>query len=183
MKKLRAKVIDITTGKVTHEIMEGDTFKIIKRKDEKDKGKVKGEYVSINANEPFVKVFTKPLFELSKSLNGTESQFLNYLIQYIRYDTGNLLHSNGKVLTRTKMAEDTGLSKRTIDRVIVNLIEKEILGKHKTGRNITLDVNPFIFLKGCKVEKGLYEKYMNTKWAKLYEEKKEKKIEKKEKAN
>ena len=183
MSELRAKVIDIETGKVTHEIREGDIFKIIKRKDNKKKSKEKGEYVEINTDEPFIKLFTKPLFELSKSLNGTESQFLNYLIQYLRYDTGNLLHCNGKALTRAKMSEDTGLSKRTIDRLIISLEQNEIIGKHKTGRNITLDVNPFIFMRGHKTPKKLYEYYVNSKWAKLYEEEKEKEKEKEKKSD
>lgn len=169
MNDLRAKVIDLVTGRTMHEIYEGDVFRIIKRKDDKNTKKNNSDFIKINEGEPFIKLFTKPLFELSKSLNGTESQFLNYLIQYLRYDTGNLLHCNGKAITRTKMSEDTGLSKRTVDRIICSLIDKEILGKHKTGRNITLDVNPFIFMKGHKVEKGLCEKYMNSKWAKLYE--------------
>jgi hypothetical protein len=171
--ELRAQVIDVQSGKVTHEIREGDRFKII-RLENKVKKTVEEPMIYINTDEPFIKVFTKPLFELSKSLNGTESQFVNYLMQYIRYSTGTIAYSNGKPVTRATMSKDTGLSKKTIDRLINSLTDKEILGKHKTGRCITLTVNPFIFMRGQKVNQTLYEFFMNSKWAKMYEKKKDK---------
>ena len=170
--ELRAKVIDVESGNVTHEIMEGDILKVIKGK--KKKVNYDLSMVSINKDEPFIKVFTKPLFELSKSLNGTESQFINYIIQYIRYNTGILAYSNGKPVTRSALARETGLSKSTVDRVINGLVDKEVLGKHKTGRFYTLTVNPFIFLKGYKINMTLYELFCNTKWAEMYEKKNEK---------
>lgn len=178
MNELRAQVIDIQTGKITHEIKEGDTFKIIKgnkKPKKKKEGEIEEPKILINDEEPFIKVYTKPLFELSKSLNGTESQFVNYLIQYIRYNTGTIAYSNGKPVTRAVMAKDTGLSKKTIDRLINNLVDKEVLGKHKTGRCNTLTVNPFIFMRGQKINQTLYEFFVNSKWAKLYDKPKDKK--------
>lgn len=167
-KELRAQVIDIQSGVATHDIHEGDTLKIIKgkkfgsKKDEEPK-------VFINDEEPFIKVYTKPLFELSKSLTGTESQFVNYLIQFIRYNTGILAYDNGKHITRVTMAKDTGLSKKTIDRLIISLSNKEVLGKHKTGRCTTLTVNPFIFMRGHKINQTLYEFFINSRWANMYD--------------
>jgi hypothetical protein len=174
LNELRAKVIDVQSGTVTHEINEGDTLRIIKG-DKKFKKKADDEpKVSINDEEPFIKIYTKPLFELSKSLNGTESQFVNYLIQFIRYNTGILAYDNGKPITRVTMAKDTGLSKKTIDRLINSLTDKEILGKHKTGRCTTLTVNPFIFMRGHKVNQTLYEFFINSRWAKMYDKPKDK---------
>jgi hypothetical protein len=168
LSELRAQVIDVKTGKPTHDINEGDTLRIIKG-DQKFKKKIDEPQVSVNDAEPFIKVFTKPLFELSKSLSGTESQFLNYLIQYIRFGSGIIAYGNGKPLTRANMARDTGLSKKTIDRLLNSLVDKEILGKHKTGRSVALTVNPFIFMRGQKVNQTLYEFFLNSKWAKIYE--------------
>jgi hypothetical protein len=50
-----------------------------------------------------------------------------------------------------------------------SLVDKEILGKHKTGRSVALTVNPFIFMRGQKVNQTLYEFFLNSKWAKIYE--------------
>lgn len=168
LSELRAQVIDVKTGKPTHDINEGDMLRIIKG-DQKFKKKIDEPQVSVNDSEPFIKIFTKPLFELSKSLSGTESQFLNYLIQYIRFGSGIIAYSNGKPLTRANMAKDTGLSKKTIDRLLNGLVDKEILGKHKTGRCVALTVNPFIFMRGQKVNQTLYEFFLNSKWAKIYD--------------
>jgi predicted transcriptional regulator len=166
---LKAHIIDIETGKVTHDIREGDKVRIIREKQSRPNKRSEPQ-IYINKEEPFIKVYTKPLFELSKSLSGTESQFINYLIQFVRYDTGILAYSNGKHITRTSMVKDTGLSKKTIDRLIISLSDKEILGKHKTGRCVTLTVNPFIFMRGHKVNQTLYEFFKDSKWAKIYEE-------------
>jgi hypothetical protein len=166
--KLTAQIIDIQSGKPTHDINEGDIVRIIKEKQFKIK-KADEPKILINKEESFIKVFTKPLFELSKCLSGTESQFINYLIQFVRYDTGILAYDNGKHVTREAMAKDTGLSKKTIDRLIISLSDKEVLGKHKTGRCTTLTVNPFIFMRGHKVNQTLYEFFVNSKWAKMFE--------------
>lgn len=167
MSEVRAKIVNIQTGEVEKEIFEGDRVKVVKAKvEKKEKSEPK---VFMNKEEPFIKIFTKPLFELSRSLTGTESQFLNYLIQFIRYDSGILAYSNGRHVTRAAMAKDTGLSKNTIDRLINSLYDKEILGRHKTGRIVTLTVNPFIFMRGQAVNKTLYECFKDSKWAKFYE--------------
>lgn len=166
--KLRAHVIDAKTGIVTHEINEGDTLRVIKGKKYNPKSDSEPK-VSINKEESFIKVYTKPLFELSRSLTGTESQFVNYLLQYVRYNTGVLAYDNGKHLTRVTMSAETGLSKKTIDRLITSLSDKEVLGKHKTGRCTTITVNPFIFMRGHKINQTLYEFFANSKWAKICE--------------
>ena len=174
MSELRAQVVDIQTGEIIHKIHEGDRFKIIKAKHKAKENSNEEPTLYINDEEPFIKVFTKPLFELSKSLSGTESQFVNYLIQYIRYNTGTISYSNGKPVTRAAMSKDTGLNKKTVERLINSLVDKEILGKHKTGRCITLTVNPFIFMRGHKINQTLYEFFANSRWANMYDKPKEK---------
>ncbi|MGE5437507.1 MAG: replication/maintenance protein RepL [Syntrophothermus sp.] len=126
------------------------------------------ETIELNKKESFIKLYTKPLFELSKSLTGIESQFINYLLQYVSYKSGILIHVNGDKLTRNYMAAETGLNLRTIDRMLNNLVKKQILGKHKTGRSLCFTVNPFIFMKGNRVNETLVKLFENTKWAKMY---------------
>lgn len=123
--------------------------------------------VEINKDADFVKVYTKPLFELSRSLSGTESIFITYIINYIRYSSGILAHDNGKVLTRQTMSNETGLSIKTIDKLLHSLITKQIIGKHKTGHSISFTVNPYIFMRGSRINETLKKLYENTKWAKM----------------
>ena len=124
--------------------------------------------IELNKKESFVKLYTRPLFELSKSLTGVESQFINYLIRYISYNTGILTHDNGKPLTRKYMAEQTGSNIKSIDKILNSLIKKQILGKHRTGRSVSFTVNPFIFMKGNRVNETLVKLFEHTKWAKMY---------------
>ena len=120
----------------------------------------------INKDKSYVKVYTKHLFELSRSLSGTENQFVNYLLGYIRYESGILAHENGKVLTRQTMTVETELSIKTIDRLLKSLIDKQVLGKHKTGHNICFTVNPYIFMRGSRVNTTLIKMFENSRWAK-----------------
>lgn len=124
--------------------------------------------IELNKKESFIKLYTRPLFELSKSLTGIENQFINYLISFISYNTGILMHENGEKLTRKCMAEQTGLHVKNVDKILSNLIKKQILGKHKTGRSVCFTVNPFIFMKGNRVNETLVKLFENTKWAKMY---------------
>lgn len=152
-------------GNITKNIRYGDKVRIIKGRTNKNIG----ELVSLNKNETYIKVYTKTLFALSRSLTGTESQFVNYLMQYIRFTSGILAHVNNKPLSRQTMAEETGLSIKTVDRLLLSLIDKQVIGKHKTGHNICFLANPFIFMRGNKVNETLVKLFEGTKWAKMYD--------------
>jgi len=154
-------VVDTDTGAITGEIQQGDR---IVRSTSIDK------YINsieLNKNEPFIKIFSNVLFDLSEDLTGKESLFLYYLIQYINYDDG-ILEKNRQLLTREIMIQETKQTERTIDRLLLSLVEKEILGKHKTGtKKFAYIVNPFIFMKGKRINKTLYELFKKTKWANI----------------
>lgn len=164
---------DEETGELLQTLEPGDRFKVTraeqienfkniqKDKDEKDKG-----CITIMNGEPFIKVYSRTLFDLSRNLTGTESQFINYLIQYIRYRSGILAYKTGKILTRRDMAIETGLSERAVDRLLQSLESKHIIGKHKSGKEVHFTVNPFIFMRGNSVNETLYTFYMNSHWAK-----------------
>jgi len=167
-------LIDVETGQVLSTLEPGDRFKVTKAEiieNFKKKKAAEANYITINEREPFIKVYSNTLFNLSKSLTGTESQFINYLIQYIRYHSGILAYKKGKTLTRKAMAAETGLSVRAVDRILQGLQDKEVIGKHKTGQDINFTVNPFIFMRGDKVSEILYIFYRNSRWAKKGENK------------
>lgn len=154
-------LVELDTGEILKEIQDGDKVKVTS-KSSMDYLK---DNIEVNKGEPFIKIYTKVLFELSRSLTGTESQFVNYLIQHIRYTSGILAYSNGIKLTRQSMCNDTGLTMRSIDRVLDGLAEKQVLGRHKTGQEINFTANPFIFMKGDRINETLFNLFKNTKWA------------------
>jgi hypothetical protein len=162
MAKVKLITLNPETGEIVGEINEGD--KII-RKETQDY--LNSTIKDFNKDEQFIKVFIKPLYELSRTLTGTESVFLNYLIQYINYADG-ILKQNNNVLTRNIISKETDIPLRTVDRLLSSLMEKQIIGKHKTGRMVCFTVNPFIFMRGKRIGNTLYEFYKYSKWAKMY---------------
>jgi hypothetical protein len=157
-------IADPTTGEIISELNEGDR---IVRKASIDKY---NSTMSFNKDEPFVKVFSNVLFELSDKLSGKESLFLYYLLQYVNFEDG-ILERNKEILTKEMIIEETKQSERNIERLIAGLIEKEVIGKHRTGtKKVAYTINPFIFMKGKRIDLTLYELYKKSKWAKLYEE-------------
>lgn len=156
------RVIVNSYGEIENTLYTNDTIKII-RGSTKD---YLNSTIEINKDEDFVKVYTKAMFGISRSLSGTESTFVNYLLQYIQYQTGILTLSNGRTLSRSHMAQETELDVKTVDKILNNLIKKQILGKHKTGRTVCFLVNPYIFMKGNRVNKTLVKLFENTRWAK-----------------
>lgn len=60
--------------------------------------------------------------------------------------------------------ELVGLSENTFDKSMKRLIDDEILGKTKIGRNNVYLVNPFIFMKGQTINQTLYKLFKNSKW-------------------
>lgn len=160
-------LVNEETGEVENIIYPKDKVKITREEQiEHFKDIVAADGVIIRDREPFIKVYSSVIFKLSKVLTGQECQFLNYLLQYIRYRSGVLAYSNGKPLTRNDMVEETGLKLCMVDRLLRSLQEKEVIGKHKTGWDISFTINPFIFMKGNKINATLYELYKNTRWAK-----------------
>ncbi len=149
-------------GEIENILHEGDSIRIT-RSNTKE---YLNSTIEINRDEDFVKVYTKAMFGISRCLSGTESTFVNYLLQYIQYQTGILTLSNGRTLSRTYIAQETEFDVKTVDKIMNSLIKKQILGKHKTGRTVCFLVNPFIFMKGNRVNKTLVKLFENSRWAK-----------------
>ena len=151
------KVID-EHGEIVDELYEGD--RIIR----KSTYEYLGKRINIHGDANFIKVYSKPLFDLADDLTGNESVMLIYLLRYLGYDC-ILRFNNGKAITRKFILADTAQSQKTVDRAIHGLIEKGIVGKHKTTETYCYTVNPYIFAKGTEVDKGIAAFYVTTKWA------------------
>lgn len=158
------KILDTDNGEIVGELNFGD--KIVRAKSID----YLNDTIELGEGEIFAKIYLKPMFALARNLNGTEAQFVNYLMYYISYTSGILAHENGKPLRRQTMSMETGQDLRTIDRILNSLIEKQVIGKHKTGKTVIFTANPFIFMRGKRVSETLYKLYQNTKWAKMHKQ-------------
>lgn len=148
---------------ITVELYEGDK---ILRKNSSD---YLNNIIKLNENEQFIKIYVRAIDALvEQDLNGNEYKICIKLLQYIRYETGILTYSNGTMISTDDIVKITGLARTTVWRVLNNLINKKIFGKHKTGKTTCYTVNPYIFMRGLKINKTLHAMYKDSKWAKLY---------------
>lgn len=152
------KIIDDDMN-IIDEIREGDRIVRGKSLD------IYNNTVELNKNDSYVKMYSKCMFELSNVITGKESIMLTYLLQFVSYQTGILTHSNGICVTRGFIAKDTNQDRRTVDRTLEGLVKKKVIGKYRTGKSVCYLVNPYIFMKGTRVNKTLAKLFENTKWA------------------
>ena len=160
-------ILDIVvhdTGEVTSTLNKGD--RIVRKKSV--------EYLENNIeilpDAAYVKTFIKPMSMLSESLSGPESFMVFYLLQYLSYESGILMHPNGQMLTRSYIAEEIGQSERQIDRTIDKLRDKQVLKKVLGAkREVSFIMNPWLFMKGKHVNRTLYDLFKNSRWAKVHE--------------
>jgi hypothetical protein len=160
-------VLDIVvrgTGEVTNTLNEGDRI-LRKRSTEHLQSTVE-----ILPDAPYIKTFIKPLSQLSEIATGQEMLMIYYLMQYLSYDSGLLLLQNGRYLTRSHIAEDLEQSERQVDRTLDKLKENEVL-KRVLGarREVSFIMNPWLFMKGKRINRTLYDLFKNSRWAKVHE--------------
>lgn len=123
--------------------------------------------VEIMKENDFVKGYTKSLLYLGKRLSTSEMNMVFYFLQYISYESGALKHPNGKLLTRSFIASDLKLSERSVDRALQGLKTKKVISHNYIGKEVQYFVNPWIFMKGKRINKTLYDMFKNSEWAKL----------------
>jgi len=158
-----ALIVNPDTGEV------GDTLQTGDRIARKRTADYLSDTVELLPDEPYVKAYTRPMFELSKSLTGTEMQLVHFLLQYLSFESGVLKHENGQFLARSFVVKETGLSERTTDRALQGLRDKRILNRAVSGRDVQYFMNPYLFMRGKRINKTLHEMFKNSRWAKVYE--------------
>ena len=119
-------------------------------------------------DEPYAKAYLKPMFQIAKTLKGTELQMVYFLLPFLSYESGMLKHPNGQPLNRTYIAKETGLSINSVDRILQKLKEKRIISRNVTGHEVQYLMNPWLFMRGKRINKTLYDIFKNSEWAKVY---------------
>lgn len=160
-----AYLLDIGTFEVKDTIYPGD--RILRKKSTDYLSETKDHL----PKELYVKAFIRPMFKLPEVLSGTEVQFVYYLLQFLEFESGVLSHpTNGKHLSREYISLDTGMGLSTVDRLLGKLKEEKVISHNHLGREVKYFMNPFIFMRGRRINKTLHEMFKNSPWAKLYEQ-------------
>ncbi len=110
----------------------------------------------------FIKVNDLACLELKKY-----GDYIFLLFQYVGFADGILSFSNGRRL-RPKFLYGLLASKRKNGSTVVKeLVELEVLHKHKDGRTYYFTFNPYIAVKGNRITKELYEEFKDSKYKTL----------------
>ena len=159
-------VMDIVvrgTGEISSTLNEGD--RIVRKKSVE----YLQDTIEILPDAPYIKTFIKPLSKLSEITTGPEMLMVYYFMQYLSYDSGILSLPNGRYLTRSHIAAELEQSERQVDRTIESLKEKEVLKKVLGARReVSIIVNPWLFMRGKRINKTLHAMFKNSRWAKVY---------------
>lgn len=91
-------------------------------------------------------------------------QFLFLVLQYIGFADGILIFANGRKVRPKHLAGMLGKKSRSGARIINELIENDIIHKHKDGRTYYFTFNPYIAIKGNRITKELYDEFKDTKY-------------------
>lgn len=151
------------TGEVAGDLRQGDRI-YRKASDEYLKNTI-----LLNPTEAHTKIFFQPVEALVKELSPTELQVFFFLMGHISYETGIVAHfPNGKPMTRKTLASAMGVSIKTVDRTFNSLLQKEVIGKHKSGHSVYFTVNPWLLMRGRRISRDLYDEYKKSRWATYY---------------
>lgn len=158
-------IYDTDTESVIDELHEGDR---IRRKNQDDYFKEDLDLIEINVGKDFVKMFNDTMSMLGEEdMSLSEYKICFTMLRYIGYESGILRYeNNGRPLNLTDIERITRLSKSSVIRGMKGLVSRKIFGIHKTGKENVYTVNPFIFMKGKKINKTLYQLFKKSKWAK-----------------
>lgn len=125
----------------------------------------------LQKTEMYVKFFLKSASVLAREkMSSTAMSVCLEMLQYIRYDTGYLAYENGIKLTLEDIKNKCNfISSASAVRAIDELVDKKIFARVKTGKENNYLVNPYIFMRGARVNKTLSKTFETSRWAKLYE--------------
>lgn len=155
-------------GILLNTINEDDKVKIV-RKETLDFIKSEDDKIEINVDANFIKLYTNTLKDLiNENLTSSDLKVILVCLEHLRYDSGAVTFENtGEFLSQQDIIKISKLSKMSVYNSIERLVGKKILHKGTTGKEYQLFMNPFIFMKGIRVNKTLYSMFKKSKWNKV----------------
>lgn len=117
--------------------------------------------VVVENENNFTKVFGKELMKYTDKLEKMDALVMMCLINNVSYETCMLTKTGTNdtryILTHTDIENITGLSKSTIMRVMNRLVKVGLLARVKFKNSYIYYANPFVFLKGHRISKAIYD--------------------------
>lgn len=164
-------LLDTDTGETIREIdiQEGDSVRLIHQKPQEE-----DPYMPIPF-ETFVKLNADEFFPLSDELSPGQLKFLLSLLPYLSYRDNCLKDGKGAPLDTFRLANRIGISQRSVQRYVDELIGLDLLCRAKNSKEFQLYVNPWIACKGNICNKVLANMFRNyhvrsrggAKWGRL----------------
>lgn len=144
-------VVNADTGEYELELREGD--RIVKDASVKKLATM----IEINKGRAYIKVYAESLLRIMQEndLSKTDLTVMFLLIPYIRFESGLIAHDNGKYLTLKSIVRMVGMSERAVYGSIEKLVQKKVFAKVRTGRDVKLYANPYVFMRGREVNRTL----------------------------
>lgn len=159
-----AEVVDVKSG----EVFKPKDGKIIIEEYEKDR------FIAFDKGRDFMKLYIDIISKLVERLTPTEITFMLTLAPLMSYEDCVLRrggHGNGEALNAKQIAEILGLEYHKARRLITSLEKKGVMGHHVTGslygdnsKKKVYTVNPYIFFRGAKLNRAVYDFYSKTGW-------------------
>jgi hypothetical protein len=153
----------------------GELLKVMKKGDMLVSGKSieackrRGEEtMPFDPDSEYVKLFIRGIESIPDELKGSDFKAILKLCQFIDYETGILVkrgqYNKAVPLLQEDLINVTGISKKTVISTMERLVEQKVFAKVRTGRQISYLANPFIFMKGKRISKTLYNIFKTYKY-------------------
>ena len=164
-KTARAAVVDTSTGEVVGDLYDGDRILRLE------------SYNYLNSREKisadYVKLYLKSADALSRAEGMTTPAYkvCLRLLPYVRYDTGLIAHQNGEPLTAMEIVELFGdMCEKTVFNSLEEIVKHDVFAKVRRGKFVHYAANPYIFMRGAKVNKTLIKLFSKSDWAAMFAE-------------
>ena len=122
----------------------------------------------------FMKLSIEGARKMLERLTPTEITMAIGLIPYVSYfDCCIRVGGKGEVMSAQDIAKELGMDDAKVYRLIKSLEEKGVMGHHATGSILSgyegkirkvYTVNPFIYCRGKKVNRSVYDFYLKSGW-------------------
>lgn len=158
----KRSIVNMETGVIEDELGEGDRILRDRSKDHLR------DLVSVNTGKAYIKIYIDSFTKMPEdgSFIGADNTVLFAIIPMIQYETGLIAHDNGKYVNENAIMRITGLSRMSVYKSMEKLVQKRILAKVRTGRDIKFYANPYIFMRGRMINKTLQSMFATSRFAK-----------------
>jgi len=150
----KAILIDKETGEIINSLDTGD--RIVKKKSKE----YLEDTVEWGKGLSFVKLFDNYFPRVALQLSGGAVALMSILATYIKYGSSLLCNKrNDYPLNNHDIEEITGLSNKTVSKLMSELVDNKVLARVHTGKSWKYFANPYIYCRGSRINKTLEDMF------------------------